>query len=73
MANNSGFRRFELAVRWRSEKVEDNLGVHFVGGLSFQMTIPSRVNYQKLCDHLIRRIRIRDETVQDSVVITGFT
>ncbi|CAL1393262.1 unnamed protein product [Linum trigynum] len=37
------------------------------------MTIPSRVNYQKLCDHLIRRIRIRDETVQDSVVITGFT
>ncbi|CAL1355969.1 unnamed protein product [Linum trigynum] len=37
------------------------------------MTIPSRVNYQKLCDNLIRRIRRRDETIQDSVVITGFT
>ncbi|CAL1389320.1 unnamed protein product [Linum trigynum] len=36
------------------------------------MTIPSRVNYQKLCDNL-RRIRRRDEAVQDSVVITGFT
>ncbi|CAI0432199.1 unnamed protein product, partial [Linum tenue] len=39
---NSDFRRFELVVRWKSEKVEDNLGVKFVGGSSFQMTIPSR-------------------------------
>ncbi|CAL1390346.1 unnamed protein product [Linum trigynum] len=37
------------------------------------MTVPSRVTYHKLCENLIQRIRRRDEAVQDSDMITGFT